>query len=210
MLAAPGFWLLYAMFTLISASGLMATAQLAPIARSYGVADTVLLFGASTLTVALIFDNLMNGAARPFFGWISDRIGREPTMTIAFGLGGISYWLLGFAGSNPWLFTLGAGAIFFTWGEIFSLFPSTCTDMFGTRFAATNSALLYTAKGVSAWLVPLTNFLTNGNDWHRVFMVTATTNWLVALIALVLLPRVRKAQLSRNLRHARVTELIGR
>ena len=133
MLRSPIFWLLYLMFVMISASGLMATAQLALIATDLNVANTVLLFGASTLGVALVVDNLMNGIARPFFGWVSDRIGREYTMVIAFSCGALSYLLLGLNGDNPWLFVLFAGMIFFTWGEIFSLFPSVCTDTFGSR-----------------------------------------------------------------------------
>src|SRR6516162_9052698 len=154
MLASPIFWLLYLMFVGISASGLMATAQIALVASSFGISKTVLFLGASTLTVALIVDNVLNGLARPFFGWISDRIGREPTMAIAFGLGGIAYWLLGALGTSPWLFVLFAGLIFFTWGEIFSLFPSTCTDTFGPKYATANTSLLYTAKGTAAFLVP--------------------------------------------------------
>ena len=95
VLSTPVFWLLYIMFVMVSASGLMATAQIAPIAKDFNVGDAVLLFGASTLSVALIIDNICNGGARPLFGWISDNIGRENTMAIAFGLGGVSYWLLG-------------------------------------------------------------------------------------------------------------------
>ena len=138
ILHSPVFWVLYAMFVLVSASGLMATAQIALIARDYNVADTVLLWGGTTLTVALLVDNVANGAARPLFGWISDHIGRENTMAIAFGLGGISYWLLGSAGTAPWAFVIFAGLIFLTWGEIFSLFPSTCTDTFGPKYATAN------------------------------------------------------------------------
>jgi len=102
ILRSPVFWVLYVMFVLVSASGLMATAQIALIARDFGVANTVLLWGGTTLTIALLVDNVCNGAARPLFGWISDHIGREYTMAIAFGLGGISYWLLGSLGTAPW------------------------------------------------------------------------------------------------------------
>ncbi len=138
ILATPVFWVLYVMFVLVSASGLMATAQIALIAKDYNVANSVILFGGTTLTVALLVDNVCNGGARPLFGWISDNIGRENTMAIAFGLGGIAYWLLGTAGSSPWAFVIFAGLIFLTWGEIFSLFPSTCTDTFGPKFATAN------------------------------------------------------------------------
>lgn len=197
VLLTPTFWLLYVMFVLVSASGLMATAQIALIAKSYGISDTVLLFGGTTLTVALIFDNVMNGAARPFFGWISDIIGREATMALAFGLGGIAYWLLGVFGTNPWAFVLFAGIIFFTWGEIFSLFPSTCTDTYGPKYATVNASLLYTAKGTSAFLVPLTNVLKDmTGSWHAVFIVTALANFAVVALALFVLRPVRAAQMA--------------
>lgn len=198
MLTSPVFWLLYVMFVLVSASGLMATAQIALIAKSYGLNDTPFLFGASTLTVALIFDNVMNGSARPFFGWVSDMIGREFTMAIAFGLGGLAYLLLGTNGTSPLAFVVFAGFIFFTWGEIFSLFPSTCTDCFGPKYATVNAALLYTAKGTSAFLVPLANVLkAHTGSWLAVLMVAAVANFIVVLLALVVLRPLRAWQLRK-------------
>ena len=192
MLASPVFWLLYVMFVLVSASGLMVAAQIALIAKDYGVASTVILFGASTLIVAGIIDNLANGGARPFFGWVSDQIGREYTMAIAFTAGGIAYWLLGSAGSTPWTFVICAALIFFTWGEIFSLFPSTCTDMFGPKYATTNTSLLYTAKGLSAFVVPLANILkTYTGNWHAVFVVASVMNIIVVLMALFVVRPMR-------------------
>ena len=192
MVTAPTFWLLYVMFVMVSASGLMATAQIALVAKNYGIANTVLFLGASTLTVALIVDNVLNGAARPFFGWVSDRIGREYTMALAFGLGGISYWLLGMLGTTPWAFVLFAGLIFFTWGEIFSLFPSTCTDTFGPKYATVNASLLYTAKGTAAFLVPVANLLKEATgSWHAVFAVTAIANFIVVALALFALRPLR-------------------
>ena len=192
VLRSPVFWLLYAMFVMVSASGLMATAQLALIARDFHLAGTPLLLGASTLSVALVFDNIMNGAARPFFGWVSDRIGREQTMAVAFGLGAVAYGLLGWGGGSPWLFVLLAGLIFFTWGEIFSLFPATCTDTFGTRYATVNAGLLYTAKGTSVWLVPLANVVRDATGgWQAVFAVAAAVNILVVALALFVLRPMR-------------------
>jgi len=195
MLRSPVFWLLYVMFVMVSASGLMATAQLALIASDFGISDTTLFLGASTLAVALVVDNIMNGAARPFFGWVSDQIGREPTMVIAFTIGGVSYLLLGSLGGNPWLFVLFAGLIFFTWGEIFSLFPSTCTDAFGPKYATVNTSLLYTAKGTSALLVPFANVIkTASGSWYAVFVVAAAMNFIVVILALVVLRPLRYRQ----------------
>lgn len=195
MVASPIFWLLYAMFVAVSASGLMATAQLALIAADYHLTKTVLLFGASTLSIALVVDNIMNGTARPFFGWVSDRIGREPTMAIAFSLGGMSYLLMGVLGSSPWLFILCAAIIFFTWGEIFSLFPSTCADTFGPKYATVNTSLLYTAKGTSALLVPFANVIKDASgSWFLVFVVAAAMNFLVVLLAFFVLRPLRSSQ----------------
>jgi OFA family oxalate/formate antiporter-like MFS transporter len=199
VLSTPVFWLLYIMFVLVSASGLMATAQIAPISKDFHVGDVVLLFGASTLSMALIIDNICNGAARPLFGWISDNIGREYTMAIAFGLGGIAYWLLGSLGYAPWGFVVFAALIFLTWGEIFSLFPSTCTDTFGTKFATVNLSLLYTAKGASAFLVPLANLIKDSTgSWHMVFVVTAIMNLLVVALALFVLKPMRARLLTKG------------
>ena len=115
VLRSPAFWLLYLMLVLVSSSGLMATAQLAPIARDFGMSSAAILFGATTLSVALVVNNVMNGLARPFFGAVSDRIGREYTMALAFTLGALSYWLLALFGSRPWTFVVCAALIFFTW-----------------------------------------------------------------------------------------------
>ena len=192
VLASPVFWLLYVMFVMVSASGLMVTAQIAVIAKDYGVAQTVILFGGTTLIVAGIIDNLANGGARPFFGWVSDHIGREATMAIAFTLGGIAYWLLGVAGTTPWTFVICAALIFFTWGEIFSLFPSTCTDMFGPQYATTNASLLYTAKGLSAFAVPLANVIkAYTGSWHTVFFAASIMNFVVVGLALFVVRPMR-------------------
>jgi len=199
VLLSPVFWLLYLMFVMVSASGLMATAQVAPIASDFKVADQIVFWGATTLTAALIIDNLANGAARPLFGWISDNIGRENTMALAFGLGAIAYWLLGSLGTQPWAFVLFAALIFLTWGEIFSLFPSTCTDTFGPKFATVNLSLLYTAKGTSAFLVPIANLVKSATgSWHMVFVVTAVMNFIVVGLALFVLKPLRQRMMAKG------------
>src|SRR6202012_5001272 len=153
-----------------------------------------ILFGtASTLTVALLVDNLCNGGACPLFGWVSDNIGREYTMAIAFGLGAVSYWLLGAMGTAPWAFVVFAAMIFLTWGEIFSLFPSTCTDSFGPKFATVNPGLLYTAKGTSAFLVPVANRIKDATgSWQMVFLLTTIMKFVVVGPALFVLRPMRR------------------
>ena len=196
MLKSPIFWLLYVMFVMAAASGLMATAQIAPSARDFQLADhdvTILFITATTLSAALVIDSILNGLARPFFGWISDIIGRENTMAIVFSLGALAYWGLGALGHTPYMFVLMAGLIFFTWGEIFSLFPSTCADTYGVKYATTNAGLLYTAKGTSAWVVPLASLLKNySGHWHWVFAIATIMNPTVAALALFVLKPMRR------------------
>jgi OFA family oxalate/formate antiporter-like MFS transporter len=199
VLMSPVFWVLYIMFVMVSAAGLMATAQIAPIAKDFGVGDQIVFWGATTLTAALIIDNVANGTARPLFGWISDYIGRERTMAIAFGLGGIAYWLLVVLGTAPWAFVLFAALIFLTWGEIFSLFPSTCTDTFGPKFATVNLGLLYTAKGTSAFLVPVANLIkASTGSWYMVFVLTALMNFIVVALALFVLKPMRARSMKQG------------
>jgi MFS transporter, OFA family, oxalate/formate antiporter len=159
----------------------------------------VILLGATAITVAIIVDNLANGAARPLFGWISDNIGREYTMALAFSIGGIAYWMLGTMGTEPWAFVGFAALIFLTWGEIFSLFPSTCTDTFGSKFATVNLSLLYTAKGTSAFFVPLANVIKSATGhWHMVFVATTIMNFVVVGLALFVLKPLRQRVIAKN------------
>jgi OFA family oxalate/formate antiporter-like MFS transporter len=195
VLKTPVFWIMYVMFVMVGAGGLMAVAQLGPIASDFGVAKTpVSLIGLTlpALTFALTIDRVLNGICRPFFGWVSDHIGRENTMFGAFLLEGIGiYALLLFAG-NPVFFVILSGLVFFAWGEIYSLFPATCTDIYGRKFATTNYGMLYTAKGTAALLVPLANVLTTATgSWHAVFNVAAVLNIVAAFMALFLLKPIR-------------------
>jgi OFA family oxalate/formate antiporter-like MFS transporter len=196
MLRSPVFWLLYTMFVMVAASGLMATAQIAPIAKDLGLADdnvTILFVTATTLSAALVIDNILNGLARPFFGWISDIIGRENTLGIVFSLGAVAYWSLGALGHTPYMFVLTAGFIFFTWGEIFSLFPAISTDTYGVKYATANAGLLYTAKGTAVWVVPLASVIKNyTGHWYAVFMIAAIMNLMVAALALFVLKPMRR------------------
>ena len=196
MLATPVFWIMYLMFVLMASGGLMATAQLAPIAKDFNVADVpVSLLGLTlpALTFALSLDRILNGLTRPFFGWVSDKIGRETTMFIAFGLEGIGILALSQFGHDPILFVLLSGVVFFAWGEIYSLFPATCGDTFGSKFATTNAGILYTAKGTAALLVPYSSLLTKATgSWHAVFYIAAAMNLTAAVLALLVLRPARR------------------
>jgi OFA family oxalate/formate antiporter-like MFS transporter len=195
----PVFWVMYVMFVLVGAGGLMATAQLAVIAKDFGIADIpVSLVGITlpALTFALAIDRVLNGFTRPFFGWVSDNIGRERTMLIAFGLEAIGILALWRLGHEPVLFVILTGVVFFAWGEIYSLFPSTCTDTFGTQYATANAGALYTAKGTASLLVPLSSLLAaSTGGWHGVFIVAAAMNAVAALAAWFVLRPMRRARL---------------
>ena len=196
VLKTPVFWVMYAMFVMVGAGGLMALAQLAPIANDYkiaGVPVSILGLTLPALTFALTIDRVLNGICRPFFGWVSDHIGRENTMFIAFFVEGLGIYALLYFADNPVLFVVLSGMVFFAWGEIYSLFPATCTDIYGRKFATTNYGMLYTAKGTASLLVPLANVLTSATgSWHAVFYVAAILNIVAAVMALVVLKPMRR------------------
>jgi OFA family oxalate/formate antiporter-like MFS transporter len=198
VLASPIFWVMYLMFVLVGAGGLMATAQLAPIAKDFkidGIPVSLVGLTLPALTFALSIDRILNGVTRPFFGWVSDNIGRENTMFIAFGLEAVGIWALSVFGHDPVHFVILSGMVFFAWGEIYSLFPATCTDIFGSRFATVNAGLLYTAKGTASLLVPLANVLVAyTGDWHAVFVVAALMNALAAVMAVAVLKPMRASR----------------
>jgi len=201
MLKTPPFYVMYLMFVLMAVGGLIATAQLTPIAKDFGIDKSpVMLLGITlpALTFALSIDRILNGISRPFFGWVSDRIGRENTMCIAFALEGVSILLLSQFGASPTAFVLLTSLVFFAYGEIYSLFPATCADSYGKKFASANSGLLYTAKGMAALLVPLSSKLgESGGGWHTVFYVAAGMNLLASVLAIVALKPLR-ARLAAN------------
>ena len=195
MASTPVFWVMYAMFVLMAAGGLMATAQLGPIAKDFGIADVpvnILGLTLPALTFALSIDRILNGVTRPFFGWVSDRLGRENTMFIAFFLEAVGILMLSRFGHDALAFVLLSGLVFFAWGEIYSLFPATCADTFGSKFATTNAGLLYTAKGTASLLVPLTSIISVSEDgWHTLFVTASMMNFVAAFAALLLLKPLR-------------------
>jgi len=200
-LRTPLFWVLYLMFVMVAAGGLVVTAQLASIAADYGVAESplsILGITGTVLTLALVVDNVLNGLARPFFGWVSDQIGREITMFIAFMLCAASIGSLALYGHNPLWFLVSGGLIYFTWGEIYSLFPATCGDSYGPQYAATNAGMLYTAKGTAALLVPLANVFSKGGNWGMVLMIGAAANVVAALMAILVLRPIRAAHKAKH------------
>ncbi len=196
------FLIMYLMFVMVGAGGLMAIAQLAPIANDYkiaGVPVSILGLTLPALTFALTIDRVLNGICRPFFGWVSDHIGRENTMFIAFFIEGIGIYALLYFASNPFLFVILSGLVFFAWGEIYSLFPATCTDIYGRKFATTNYGMLYTAKGTASLLVPLANVLTSATgSWHAVFYVAAILNIIAAVMALAVLRPMRRRAMEQG------------
>jgi OFA family oxalate/formate antiporter-like MFS transporter len=197
----PIFWLMYFMFVIVGAGGLLVTANLKPIAADWKIDNVpVTLIGLTmtAITFSATIDRILNGLTRPFFGWISDMIGRENTMFLAFAMEGIGIYLLYLYGHDPVWFVLLSGFVFFAWGEIYSLFPSTCTDTFGSKFAATNAGLLYTAKGTASLLVPVGNYLQQSTgSWDSVFLWAAGANILASLLAIAVLKPWRRSVVAK-------------
>jgi OFA family oxalate/formate antiporter-like MFS transporter len=195
ILKTPVFYVMYVMFVLVAAGGLMATAQLGVVARDFGIANVpVAILGITlpALVFALTIDRTVNGLARPFFGWVSDIFGRENTMTVAFFAEAIGIFCLYWFGNIPAAFVLLSGLVFFAWGEIYSMFPTLSSDTFGTKYAATNASLLYTAKGTASLLVPLSSLLTEySGGWHATFITAAAMNAIAALMAFFVLKPMR-------------------
>jgi MFS family permease len=200
MAATPHFWLMYMMMTMVATGGLMATAQLAPMAVDFKVDKIpVQLLGLTmaALTFALSADRLVNGLCRPFWGWVSDHIGREKTMTLAFGLEAIAIFALIKFAHNPKLFVIFSAFTFFGWGEIYSLFPALCGDFFGRKHATTNYGFLYTAKGTASMFVPIGSALAAGKAFDFRADTLLLLGGVMVLFSVVLAPTVMHIQLSR-------------
>ena len=197
MLKTPVFWLMFVMMTMMSTSGLMVISQMGAFAKDFGVADAM-VWGMAALPLALTIDRVTNGATRPLFGWISDRIGRENTMFIAFGLEGIAMTAWLWFRTDPVLFVVLSGVVFFGWGEIFSLFPSTLTDTFGEKYATTNYGFLYMAQGVGSILGgPIAALVYGaGGSWLPVFGLMIVLDLTAAVLALTVLKPLRRRYLA--------------
>jgi OFA family oxalate/formate antiporter-like MFS transporter len=194
VLRSPCFWVLYVMFVLVASGGLTMAASMAPIAKDFGIEKTpVELFGIimPALVFALSLNRILDGIGRPFFGWVSDQIGREYTMAIAFIIGAGALYVLSQSGTNPTMFVIVTALYFGVYGEIFSLFPATQGDTFGAKFAASNAGMLYTAKGSGALLVPVAAAIAKANGWGTVFMIAMCFNLLAAALALLVLKPLR-------------------
>jgi OFA family oxalate/formate antiporter-like MFS transporter len=194
VLRSPVFYVLYVMFVLIAAGGLTMAASMAPIAKDFKIEKIpVELFGFAlpALVFALALNRIFDGVGRPFFGWLSDQIGRENTMALAFTIGAVALFTLSQSGTNPVVFVLVTGLYFGVYGEIFSLFPATQGDTFGAKFAAANAGLLYTAKGAGALLVPIATVIAKSRGWGSVFVIAMSFNLVAALLALVVLKPMR-------------------
>ena len=193
MLRNPIFWLLFIMMSMMSTSGLMVVSNVGPFANEYKVSQALVL-GMAALPLSLTLSRFTNGLTRPFFGWVSDRIGREATMGLAFSLECVAILVLFAFIDQPALFVVLTGLVFFGWGEIFSLFPSTLTDTFGPKYAATNYGFLYIAQGVGSILGgPAAAFLkqTTGS-WTPVFIAVAVLDAITAALAITVLRRMRQ------------------
>jgi OFA family oxalate/formate antiporter-like MFS transporter len=201
VLRSPIFWVMYLVFVMVAAGGLMAAAQIAPIARDFNIAGEpvgLLGFQMAALTFAISLDRIFDGFGRPFFGWVSDTIGREHTMFIAFGTAALMLLTLSVYGHIPIVFVLATAVYFGVFGEIYSLFPATSGDTFGVKFATTNNGMLYTAKGTASLLVPLASLVAASYGWQAVFIIAVGLNATAALMALFVIKPMRRAFILGN------------
>ncbi len=187
MLRQPSFYVIYVMMTMLAFGGLVVTAQLNPMASSYHVDNVIVAFGMTALVLAITVDRILNGLTRPFWGWVSDNIGRENAIFIAFILEAIAVYALLQLINRPVWFVALSGLCFFAWGNIFSLFPSITGDLYGKAWATTNYGIVYTAKGVAAafagpgaaWLFAKTG------SWSKVFWAMIVCDLIAAFMALL-------------------------
>ena len=204
MLRSTVFWLMFVMMSMMSTGGLMVITQFTSFAKSFGITaqTTVVILGMAfaAIPAALTFDRITNGLTRPFFGWVSDHIGRENTMAIAFILEGMAIFLMLQYRTDPYLLVVLSGLVFFGWGEIFSLFPSTLTDTFGTKYATTNYGFLYMAQGVGSILgAPIAAMIYEATgSWMPVFGLVIGMDVLTGLLALLVLKPLRQAWFART------------
>jgi OFA family oxalate/formate antiporter-like MFS transporter len=201
VLRTPIFWVMYLVFVMVAAGGLMTAAQIAPIAHDFKIANSPVSlagFQMAALTFAISLDRIFDGFGRPFFGWVSDTIGREHTMFIAFGTAALMLLTLSAYGHIPMVFVLATAVYFGVFGEIYSLFPATSGDTFGAKFATTNNGMLYTAKGTAALLVPVASLVAASYGWQAVFVIAVALNATAALLALFVIKPMRRAFINGN------------
>jgi len=197
VLKTPTFWVMYVMFVMVGTGALMALGQLPSLVRDFKIGAapvTILFWTLPTLQFAVRLERVLDGLSRPFVGWISDQISRENTMFIAFLAEGIGICALLSFGMDPLLFVILTGVIFFAWGEIYSLFPATCTDLYGRKYATTNYGMLHTAKGVASLLAPFAVLLYDTIEKNRsaVFIIAALLNIVAALMVVIVLKPLRR------------------
>jgi MFS transporter, OFA family, oxalate/formate antiporter len=195
VLRTPIFWVMYLTFVMVASGGLMTAAQIGPIAYDFKIANepvSLLGFQMAALTFAISLDRIFDGFGRPFFGFVSDNIGREYTMFIAFGTAAAMLLTLSVYGQIPVVFVLATAVYFGVFGEIYSLFPATSGDTFGAKYATTNNGLLYTAKGTAALTVPLASLLSSHYGWYAVFATLVALNATAALMAIFVIKPMRR------------------
>ena len=199
MVKTRPFWVMYVMMALVAFGGLMVTAQLKPIAHTYGLDRGVLVIGMSALSLALILDRILNGFTRPFWGWVSDHLGRYDTMAIAFCAEALAIIALLNLVHRPVWFVVLTGLAFFAWGEIFSLFPAAIGDVFGPAYATTNYGLQYTAKGVAAIFAGwgAARLVELSGTWIPIFWVAVVCDLAAAGLAVLWLKPLVLRQVAR-------------
>ncbi len=168
------FWLLWGMFVLAAAAGLMTIGNVKSFVQIKNPAIDAVMAAAIAGVLAIF-----NAAGRIVWGAVSDRIGRAVTMILMFATLGVSMFFFGLQPTNAdiLMLTIGASLIGFCFGGNFALFPSATADYFGTKNLGSNYGLVFTAYGVAGILGP---FMAGVMDYEQVFPLLG----LLAFIAL--------------------------
>jgi len=199
VIKTPVFWVAYVCFLFAAIPGLIATGQLAPFSKEYGIPET-------TLTLALTVDRILNGMSRPISGWVSDSIGREELLFLAFIVEGLGFLFLYYYGASYTAFVIVTGMLFFAYGEMFSLFPASLADTFGRKHVTSVYGMMYTAKGVGSLLIPVADIVWEAYDsWKPVIAICYALSFAAAVIIVVAVrPLKRKFIAEINQKHGGV------
>jgi OFA family oxalate/formate antiporter-like MFS transporter len=194
-LTRPEFYLLYIMFLFVCTGGLMTTGNLSQIAKSLNVFDAK-VFGFAIVPFVATIAGVTNAFSRIMWGSISDKLGREYTMALAFGVEAVLIFLMTQIHGHPFLFVLVLPFVFLSWGEIYALFSAITGDVFGPKNATANYGMLYTAKGVSSILAGFGAAMMAAyfaGSFTVPYYITAIFDAIAAILAFFFLrPLVRK------------------
>lgn len=143
MIKTPQFYLLWLMYVLTAAAGLMIISNIAIIAKEQAQWEAGFM---AVMTLAAF-----NTLGRVLAGFVSDRIGRTRTMLLAFVLQAVNMLLFA-QYASPAAILFGAAFTGLCYGTIFTLMPAATADFYGIKNLGVNYGLVFTGFGVAGVL----------------------------------------------------------